>query len=121
MPNNANQHSHACIAVRAYLKSNGYRFRSNLATMNPGRADLTVWGQGAVTLELEIKTGKGKLSSDQQAERNALFNRKALYKTATVNKLPNGRYDMKEVFEALLIMDNFNTILNERLTRLGIV
>ena len=112
MPNNATNHSHACIAVRAYLKTRGYRFRSNLATMNPGRADLTVWGQGGVTLELEIKTGRGKQSDNQRAEQIALDKRLALYRVAVINKQPGQRiYDMMDVILALKELDRLNALL----------
>ena len=113
---NAATHSLACIAVRGYLKTHGYRFRSNLATMNPGRADLTVWGiMGAVTLELEIKTGKGKQSPNQRAEQIALDKRLALYRVATVGKLANGRWDMAAVDAALRDLDRLNALLLEAL------
>jgi hypothetical protein len=107
---NSATHSLACIAVRGYLKTHGYRYRSNLATMSPGRADLTVWGTGACVLELELKTGKGKQSEAQRAEQIALDKRLALYRVATVNKDGN-RYDMAQVADALRELDRLNALL----------
>jgi len=111
MPNNANQHANACIAVKGYLEAHGYRQRRNLASPVPGRADFTVWGMGACTLELEIKTGAAKQSRGQTIEQYALTSRGALYRCATVAKLPTGRWDMSQVDAALQEMDRMNNML----------
>ena len=119
MPCNARQHANACAAVKNHLERKGYRQRRNLASPVPGRADFTVWGMGACTLELEIKTGKAKQSRGQLIEQDALASRGALYRCATVGKLPNaqglitrnGRWDMSQVDLALQEMDRLNLIL----------
>lgn len=109
MPSNASQHAAACNSVRHHLESRGYRQRRNLACL-PGRADFTVWGQGAVTLELEIKTGQGKQSPAQRNEQAALTSRGALYRAAIVNKA-GARYDMAQVDAALAELDRLNDLL----------
>jgi len=111
MTSGSRQHSNACKAVHNHLDRQGYKYRPNLSSPgNTGRADMTVWGHGAVTLELEIKTGAGGLSSAQELEQKSLLTRGALYLVARVDKLPNGRWDMSQVDMAVNKMDYLNAL-----------